>query len=373
MNKFYLFFIIVFCLSSAIKAQKDTIFWFAAPYVTQQHTPLDGTAFRFTNTTTTAGTVTVKIAATNVTLATVAIPASGAASYVIPVRANADIAADSIECIETDKVRNRGVIITSTVAITAYYEINNAHNCELFALKGKNALGTEFYIPLQSNVNLYNNVWGTDPAKSTFDIVATENGTTVQIFNRVAVETARPANTVFSITLNKGQTYSCGFNGTNYQLAANRPVGSVVLSDKPIAITIKEDSYHTIGGGCYDVVGDQIVPVDVIGTDYIVIKGKLTGVSPGFLTDEGYSILAIKNNTKVYVDGVATPVATLFAGQTYTKSNLTNARTYIHADNPVYCVQITGNGCELGSALLPPLNCAGSQAVSFVSSTSEEF
>jgi len=369
MNKFYLFFIIIICLSSAIKAQKDTIFWFAAPYVTQQHTPLDGTAFRFTNTTTTAGTVTVKIAATNVTLATVAIPASGAASYSIPVRANVDIAADSIECIETDKVRNRGIIITSTVAITAYYEINNSHNCELFALKGKNALGTEFYIPFQSNTNLYNNVWATDPAKSTFDIVATENGTTVQIFNRVAVETARPANTVFSITLNKGQTYSCGFNGANYQLAANRPVGSVVLSDKPIAITIKEDSYHTIGGGCYDVVGDQIVPVDVIGTDYIVIKGKLTG-SPN---DEGYSILAIKNNTKIYVDGVATPVATLFAGQTYTKSNLTNARTYIHADNPVYCVQITGNGCELGSALLPPLNCAGSQAVSFVRSTSEEF
>src|SRR5690606_32842851 len=52
---------------------------------------------------------------------------------------------------------------------------------------------------------------------------------------------------------------------------------------------------------------------------------------------------------------------------------ISNALTYITGSKPFYLIQVTGFGCETGTALLPPLNCAGSEQVSFVRSTSEGF
>ncbi|PIY02338.1 MAG: hypothetical protein COZ21_14700, partial [Bacteroidetes bacterium CG_4_10_14_3_um_filter_31_20] len=177
-----------------------------------------------------------------------------------------------------------------------------------------------------------------------------------------------PANIPFTVSLNRGQTYSCGFSGANFQNPVNQPSGAAVMSDKPIAITVKEDSKQHTLNSCYDLIGDQIVPVDIIGTDYIVIKGQLNATA-----GESFFVLATQNNTKVYLDGNPIAVATLFAGQTYFQDNIVNPRYYIQTDKPVYCTQVTGFGCELGSAILPPLNCAGSPSVSFVRSTIEAF
>src|SRR5690606_24727795 len=126
-------------------------------------------------------------------------------------------------------------------------------------------------------------------------------------------------------------------------------------------------------GGCYDLMLDQIVPVNILGTDYIAVKGALN--SNG---DESMFIMAVQNNTQVYVDGGATPVATLFAGQYYRHdmdylSGAADNSTYISASKPVYAIHVTGFGCEQGMAIMPPLNCAGSSQLSFTRSTSEAF
>ena len=49
-------------------------------------------------------------------------------------------------------------------------------------------------------------------------------------------------------------------------------------SSQPIAITIKDDS--VINGSCRDLLGDQLIPVEVTGKEYVVIKGFLntTGI-----------------------------------------------------------------------------------------------
>ena len=49
-------------------------------------------------------------------------------------------------------VLNKGIHITSTNLITVYYDEDEYWNQDIFALKGKNALGMEFYTP-------FNNVW----------------------------------------------------------------------------------------------------------------------------------------------------------------------------------------------------------------------
>ena len=109
--------------------------------------------------------------------------------------------------------------------------------------------------------------------------------------------------------------------------------------------------------------GDQIVPVDIIGKDYIVTRGGLTS------GDEAAYIMPVENNTKIYVNGNATPIATLFAGQTY-RYDITNAQDYYYftASKPVYMLHASGFGCELGEAILPPLNCAGSRKATIVRS-----
>ena len=371
MKKNYIVFLIVFFSITGTFAQTGTEFWFAAPEVTIGHND-GGPTLRFTNTGAVAGTVTVTQPANGAFITTpnpILIPANGTVSLVLDAPPNNFKAL--IENTPTNSVLNKGILITSTVPITAYYEVDNANNNEIFALKGPNGLGTEFYIPITLNSatanTLYNHTVLTPNALSTFDIVATLNGTTVQIFSHVPVD-GHAANIPFTITLNRGQTYSCGFSGANFQNPVNQPSGAVVLSDKPIAITVKEDSKQYTGQGCYDLIGDQIVPVNIVGTDYIVIKGQLNATA-----GESFFILATQNNTNVYVNGVAAPVATLFAGQTYFQDNIALPRYYIHTDKPVYCTQVTGFGCELGSALLPPLNCAGSASVSFVRSTAEAF
>jgi hypothetical protein len=53
--------------------------------------------------------------------------------------------------IELDK----GIHITSTNLITVYYDEDEYWNQDIFALKGSNALGLEFYSP-------FNNIWRTE-------------------------------------------------------------------------------------------------------------------------------------------------------------------------------------------------------------------
>ena len=44
---------------------------------------------------------------------------------------------------------------------------------------------------------------------------------------------------------------------------------------------------------------------------------------------------------------------------------------YYEASSPVYALHLTGFGCEVGGALLPPIVCTGSQEVAFIRSTNE--
>jgi hypothetical protein len=92
--------------------------------------------------------------------------------------------------------------------------------------------------------------------------------------------------------------------------------------------------------------------------------------------DESMFIMAVQNNTQVYMDGNPTPLATLFAGQYY-RHDMDNLAAgtgaYINTSKPAYAIHVTGFGCEQGMAILPPLNCAGSTQLSFTRSTNEAF
>src|SRR6201999_3016483 len=93
------------------------------------------------------------------------------------------------------------------------------------------------------------------------------------------------ANTTYTIVLNKGQTYSIRANGIN---GSDHLSGSEITSDKPIAVTQKDDSIQATWDYGADIVGDQLVPTNVVGTEYIVVRGFLgTGLgNPPFDKNE---------------------------------------------------------------------------------------
>lgn len=370
MKRVLLLCVLLFLFITNNIAQSGTEFWLAPPDVTELHNSPGGVPIYLNiSTFSKAATVTIDQPA-NPSFTPIVINLAANTAH----QENLSSFVSVLETRPTNTVLNTGLRVSSTEIITAYYEVSNTSNPDIFALKGKNALGDEFYIPLHNHAPFYNHTFASPhPAFASFEIVATEDSTDVTIFSPVPVD-GHPARTPFTIRLDRGQTYSCAYTGTNYENPINHPSGAIVLSNKDIAISIKDDSNHNPSGGCYDLLGDQIVPVGIVGTEYIAIKGRLN--SNG---DESVFILATENNTKVYIDGSSTPIVTLFAGQTYRydmdylASSTNSNSVYITLSKPSYVTHVTGFGCEMGTAILPPLNCAGSEQVAFTRSTSEGF
>ena len=259
-----------------------------------------------------------------------------------------------IENKPANSILNFGFHITSNSPITAYYEVNRYNNPDIFTLKGSNALGLDFVVPFQMFLNN-----GYTQSTSSFDIVATEDGTVVTITPQKPI-IGHPANVTFSITLNEGQTWS----GRATSVSADQhPSGTTVTSNKPIAITMSDDSVNgTPYGGCADIMGDQIVPVNLLGTEYIAIKGNLNGPDKVFIvTTEPGTTVSVNGNLET----------TLPAASSMYTHTLTEPSAYYTTNHPVYVLHLTGFGCEIGGALLPPIVCTGSQEVAFVRSTSE--
>ncbi len=333
-------------------AQTSTDFWFAPPEVTSGHV-IDHPMLIRLATSDQPAVVTIEMPAN---------PGfNGGSPIVINMAANSSHSEDmtayinEIETAPMDQVLNTGIHISSTANITAYYEVNTNYNPEIFALKGLTGLGTQFYTPFQDE--LPNGGYTPTPYTS-FDIVATEDNTEIIIYPRVDLEGGHNALETFVIILNAGQTYSGGVLANNDP----NPTGTAIASNKPISVSVKDDSV-AMPAGCRDLVGDQLVPVSIVGKEYIVSKGYLN-------TPDKLVITATENYTTLTIGGVQEAI--LFAGQSY-EYVINDDLTFVQTNKPVYAFHITGFGCEIGGALLPPLNCAGSEQVSFTRSSTNFF
>ena len=352
-------FSFAFILSTLISfSQTDTTFWFAAPDNDVVNHPLyeqyDRPIYLRINSFSTSAIVTISIPANPTFVPIVVnIPANG--TNTVDLTASIDLLENSV----ANTISNKGLLIKSTSSIAVYYEVNSSSclcNPELFSLKGRNALGNEFYIPSQTTWSL-DTVRHPDP-KAAFDIVATTNNTTITITPSKPL-IGRPANFPFTIILNKGQSFSC--QGL-YRNGPNLLNGSKVISDKPIAVTTKEDLSFA-DGLCADLAGDQLVPTSTLGKEFAIIKGNLT-------PRDKVIIAATQNNTNIFFNGSATAISTINSGQSYEYDLTTQPSLYIQTDKVVNILHYTGSGCELGAAVIPKLNCTGSSSVSLVRSNS---
>ena len=271
--------ILLICLAAAFRmeAQIDKTFWFAAPDITSGHVadnPIRLVITSFGS----AASVTISQPANSGGFApiNISLAANSVSSVDLSVR-KAAVESFGDDNANGDRGKdNSGILISSNELISVYYEVNGGSNDDLFSLKGANGLGKEFIITSQmigDNFATYN-----PPARNRAYILATEDNTTITIDPNAAgiiagtVSTATTAT--FTITLNKGEVYIIT---SATQAAANHLGGTIITSDKPIAVTMSDDSVSlpTPGSGGHDLNGDQLVPTRLAGKEFITSKGNL--------------------------------------------------------------------------------------------------
>lgn len=341
-------------------------------------------------------------------------------------------------------VTNKGIHITSDNLISVYLERGKTNNDDIWALKGKNAFGRYFIVPAQTdfmnrnfnfvydknqptnennNYNIdsykkeikYRDVFRTQPlsqkkpnAWNTIDIIAIEEmkgaKTTVTITlpkngDELVENWPNPGSKTATFEMSRGQTLSLQ---TNSQGATKNFGGTIIESDGFVAVQWKDDSLRyeedednrpSSEGGCYDVIGDQLVPAgknwkgnDLIGDEYIVMRGQLgTGNTK---SEYVYLMSVIDEPTTVHL---TTDKGEQLDDIILTKKgeirhirlndgvlNLGNKKNYdalhIKADTSIIVMHMAGFGCEVGGAILPTIKgCSGSPSVSVCRSTSENF
>ena len=362
--------ILLFCsFFPGLRAQ-DTEFWFVAPHMSEStagpyNIPLNRPAF-------------LAISNNTFQTATIKITMYNGGSPIILDRTIASGSLYKLDFDTTDDYTNNkvnikhienprgsaggvtefGVHVESDVRVTASYVFNHTESRDIFSLKGSKALGTQFYVPMQSDNAVQTG--GYSGACDQIDIVATVDGTVVTVVPkatvRIGTSDSSAANTPITQTLDKGQTLKI----MEYTVNSGSLTGTSITATQPIAVTVTEDLVHG------DTSGDQIVPVASLGTRYIVPRGYRTDTGL-----ERFYLMATEAGTNVNVYATVgataptTQISLTAAGQAarYTFPTAANA-VYVESNKPVYVYQRTGYG-EEGAALLPSVYSIGQTKMSF--------
>ena len=225
--------------------------------------------------------------------------------------------------------------------------------------KGQLALGTEF-----RSGHLVTNTQQ-DWRKAHFiSVMASEDNTTVSFQDLpegVTFVNGYPGQ----ITLDKYESFVVGLNIQDNHDNPNSLQGSLIVADKPVAVNSGSWLSGTVGSG-RDIGVDQLIPTNLIGTKYILVKGEAT-TSADLL--ERPIIIATEDNTEVYLRGESNIVATLNAGEElildgdeYPNSDA----LLIETSKAAYVYQMTSANNSTAPGLnlaLPVADNAGSQEI----------
>ncbi|MBN1415472.1 MAG: PKD domain-containing protein [Bacteroidales bacterium] len=365
--RYIIIIIIISAFVFRVSGQIDNEFWFAAPDITDNYgpNPSNGAPINLHFT---------ALYATTVTISQPLNPLFTPVVFSLADLEHKSIRLDElipINFIETypraltdpTAIQSKGFHITAYPGeVSVYYELDNKLNKDIIVLKGSNGLGREFYVSTQNvfpNYNFKLSQW------SGFVIVASDDDTKITVYPNDDLLHFTPYPPFIEITLDKGETYA--FRAAS--IAGIHHINGVrVVSDKDIAITVYDDAMHKeriTGGTSWDLFGDQIVPIDIIGDEYLVMKGFVEN-SP--LEDKGERIFitATAANTQVYIDDNPVAVTTIANAGDVFAYDIVNSTTLVKTSAPVYINHITGFEADLGGAILPPIGeCTGSYDVPF--------
>jgi gliding motility-associated-like protein len=173
-----------------------------------------------------------------------------------------------------------------------------------------------------------------------------------------------PADEAFTVFLMRGETYYVEAIDEN---PLNKPIGTLIESDKPVAVTLKDDmiDLDLSSSSGADVAGDQLFSYEWAGLRHIAVRGNLNN------NGDRVVVLATVDGTEVFIDGSVDPIL-LNEGEQHVY-NFNDAASYIEGTEKLYVFHASGTADQLCGAIIPPLECTGSNQVGFVRSNSNFF
>ncbi len=360
MKRISLFLFSIFLMIGNIHSQVDTDFWFAAPFLSEHHEP-QNYSIRLCFVTFD------QKASIKITQPANTINDPNDPKYFEPI--TFDLEKESFTYISLNELRRKGILeikpgktaaplpyglrISSTAPISVYYAATH-EDSEVYTLKGKNALGTKFIVPMQTSYR----TTPTNQTTSSIEILATEDNTEVTIKTKVAT-TVKATPGEIKINLNKGEAFA--LKAKSGDSGSDNLHNTYITSNKDIVVNSTDDSVNSINQHS-DLIGEQIVPTRLSGTEYIVVSNQGT-------YEEVYIFPTEENNpTNVNIGGIN---HVLNFGQEY-KYKLTDNVAYITSDYPVIVFQITSIGNELGGTVLPTIECTGSDEAAYMPTLSSD-
>jgi uncharacterized protein (TIGR02145 family) len=115
------------------------------------------------------------------------------------------------------------------------------------------------------------------------------------------------------------------------------------------------------------VICDQIVPLNILGLEYIAIRGFANN-------NERIYVCGTQDSTILFIDGNPVAVDTIQTAELFKYSFPSGNNTIkLNATKPVHVMHLSGNNNEFGGAILPHDSCTGSRQVGFYRSSSNMF
>ncbi len=199
----------------------------------------------------------------------------------------------------SEYVDKKGIFVKSTEDISVFAAMRMEFSYDATNVLPQNVLQSEYIL---QDYPPYNSE---GEAHSTFVIVATEDNTTIDITPSTPTIKGKAANTTFSISLNKGQTYQVV--STDQQTFSGTRVKA--KNGKKIAVFSGADFTQVPGGkSARDCLYEQAMPIDYWGTEFVVTRSMEKDANR-------IRITAQEDGTQINIDGHF--VKNINSGETY--------------------------------------------------------
>lgn len=264
----------------------------------------------------------------------------------------------------------QGLIFQSDKSFYVNYRAQSGSQAGSVMTKGKAALGKEFR-------------WGGTPTEiptttpeigNMLSIMATQNNTNVIISNirpgttfTNGTSSTRLQGPAIQRVLNRGESFilyaPVSLNGLTAQ--DNGWLGARVQSDYDISVTVGGLMQQGDANNNRDIGLDQLVPVPQLGLEHAVMQGN--GGS-----SEKVVVIATEDDTKIYVNGSTTAIATLALAGDYTiipAASFQNGNMFLRSSKRVYIFHKIYGDTKTNTnsfMFIPPIDCFGQKEVNLI-------
>ncbi|ROH96792.1 T9SS type B sorting domain-containing protein [Chryseobacterium daecheongense] len=263
---------------------------------------------------------------------------------------------------------SKGLYLKAEFPFYANLRFSVFNHAEIITSKGIPSTGKNFYAA-HAPITVSNGI-----LNFMSSILATEDNTTITVSGykptvQFSNGTTGATNPTMTFTLNKGQSYIIDGIG-NITGNFDGFIGAKITANKPVNITNGNFNGQYAGNFATssDILMDQAVPVERLGTEFALVKGNGNIGS----NMEGALVIATEDNTQIFVNNEIPPIATLNTGQYFvvpdTKFILQGTtghyNLYMKTSKNAYVYQMlagaatTGNEVATGGFnFIPALNC----------------